>query len=121
MESLEELTKTSPTVGDRVRTRRIRLRDGREHGGDLGTVVAGPEPFELRPPHLRDRVPGLFAVAIAGTDELRGVAAELLEVVERAPSPEAGLARATEELTRIAKAARKRDWVTRRIAAPTKP
>ena len=113
MSSLEKFALIDLAIGDIVRVRRVRLRDGRDHGGETGIVIALAEPFELRRPSLRDRAPGLLAVAI-GDDVVRGIAPDLLELVERAPSPEIGLARASSALARVNEIARRRDWTTKR-------
>ncbi len=95
----------------------FRLGDEVRVGTELGIVIGLPQPVTLGPPpHERDFPPGLFIVAVQ--DRIMALAAELMELVARADSPEAGHARAAAELSRIVTHERETHWTTRR---PIKP
>ncbi len=98
-------------IGDMVVVRRITTRRGLAVGGEIGIVVALPEPRELKPPHLRSRPAGLYLVAI--NNVLRGIAGELLTLHQRAPTHEEGIARAASALRKTADEER-RNWTDRR-------
>jgi hypothetical protein len=98
-------------IGDIVLVRRITTRGGLAVGGEIGMVVALPEPLELKPPHSRSRPAGLYVVAI--NDVLRGIAGELLTLYQRAPTHEEGIARAASALRKTADEER-RNWTDRR-------
>jgi hypothetical protein len=82
-------------------------------GGQSGVVVAVPEADELGPPpHRRLRPAGLFAVVVG--DQLVGVAAEVLAVIEQAPTPAGGRERAAVALRRVADQERATWWTSKR-------